>query len=182
MNKNAHTKYSDDNVRRKCKHLVLKSLLEFINEKIYQMYNGNIENGIFRKELQTMNQSQKSDATITFNKNFIKKKIGDILSEKISGRFTNYSENHNKILIEKLMNEKDEDKKKYFNRLFNLNFLQCLRHFIGLCSIDVLEGLKNFDQIKNELLIRNPEDRIEYIEHLDYYFKHFEEIINKKKS
>ena len=112
MNKNAHTKYSDDNVRRKCKHLVLKSLLEFINEKIYQMYNGNIENGIFRKELQTMNQSQKSDATINFNKDFIKKKIVDILSEKISGRFTNYFEYHNKILIEKLMNEKDEDKKK----------------------------------------------------------------------
>ena len=89
--KSAHTKYSDDNIRRKCKHLVLKSLLEFINEKIYKMYNGNIGNGIFRKELQTLNQSQISDATINFNKNFIKKKIGDIFGEKISGRFTNYS-------------------------------------------------------------------------------------------
>ena len=180
--KSAHTKYSDDNIRRKCKHLVLKSLLEFINEKIYKMYNGNIGNGIFRKELQTMNQSQKSDATINFNQNFIQKKIGDIFGEKISGRFTNYSENHNKILIEKLMNEKDEDKKEYFNKLFNLNFLQCLRHFIGVCTIDELEGLKSFDQIKNELLIRYPNDGMEYIEHLDYYLKNFEEIIYKKKA
>ena len=178
--KNTHTKYSDDNARRKCKHLVLKSLLEFINEKIYIMYNGNIGNGIFRKELQTLNQSQISDATINFNKNFIKKKIGDIFGEKISGRFTNYSEYHNKILIEKLMSEKDEDKKKYFNKLFNLNFLQCLRHFIGVCTIDELEGLKSFDQIKNDLLIKYPKDGMEYIEFLDYYFKNFEEIINKK--
>jgi len=178
--KSVHTKYSDDNARRKCKHLVLKNLLEFINEKIYKMYNGNIGNGIFRKELQTLNQSQISDATINFNKNFIKKKIGDIFGEKISGRFTNYSEYHNKILIEKLMSEKDEDKKKYFNKLFNLNFLQCLRHFIGVCTIDELEGLKNFDQIKNDILIKYPKDGMEYIEFLDYYFKNFEEIINKK--
>ena len=178
--KSVHTKYSDDNARRKCKHLVLKSLLEFINEKIYKMYNGNIGNGIFRKELQTLNQSQISDATINFNKNFIKKKIGDIFGEKISGRFTNYSEYHNKILIEKLMSEKDEDNKKYFNKLFNLNFLQCLRHFIGVCTIDELEGLKNFDQIKNGILIKYPKDGMEYIEFLDYYFKNFEEIINKK--
>ena len=127
-----------------------------------------------------MNQSQISDATINFNKNFIKKKIGDIFGEKISGRFTNYSEYHNKILIGKLMNEIDENKKKYFNKLFNFNFLECLRHFIGVCTIDELEGLKSFDQIKNDILIKYPKDGMEYIEFIDYYFKNFEEIINKK--
>ena len=32
--KGKHNKYSDDNLRRKCKHLILKSMLDFINRKI----------------------------------------------------------------------------------------------------------------------------------------------------
>ena len=121
-NKYEHNKYSDDNIRRKCKHLVLKHLLEFLNYKIRNIYNGNIGNGIFKKELQILNQSQKSDATINFNRIFLTKTIGEIFSENISGRFTNYPIYHNKVLINKLMNENDEQKRIYFNNLFNLNF------------------------------------------------------------
>ena len=50
--------------------------MKFINNQIIKIYNGNIGNGIFKKELQTINQSQKSDATINFNKNFLTKKLG----------------------------------------------------------------------------------------------------------
>ena len=69
-----HNKYSDGNIRKRSKHLVLKTLLEFINKQIYKIYNGNIGNGIFKKELKTINDSQKSDATINFNKLFLGKK------------------------------------------------------------------------------------------------------------
>ena len=141
-NKYEHNKYSDDNIRRKCKHLVLKHLLEFLNYKIRNIYNGNIGNGIFKKELQILNQSQKSDATINFNRIFLTKTIGEIFSENISGRFTNYPIYHNKVLINKLMNENDEQKRIYFNNLFNLNFIQCLKHFRGEEKIDLLDGLQ----------------------------------------
>ena len=30
----SHNKFSDDNIRRKCKHLILQSVMEYINEKI----------------------------------------------------------------------------------------------------------------------------------------------------
>ena len=180
--KGKHNKYSDDNIRRKCKHLVLKYVLEFINDQIKKIYNNNIGNGIFKRELQTINQSQKSDATINFNKNFLTKKLIEIFSEKISSRITNFPPFHNKMLIEKLINENDENKKNYFTKLFNLNFMQCLNHFSGANFINELKGLKCFNQIKTDILQQYKEDGEEYIKALDYYFNNFEEIINNKRS
>ena len=181
-NKSEHNKFSDDNIRRKCKHLVLKYTLEFINNQIKRKYEGNIGNGIFKKELQTLNQSQKSDATIIFNQNFLTKSIGDIFSEKISGRFTNFPPDYNKLLIEKLRNENDEDKKKYFNKLFDITFIECLRYFSGEDYNDELKGLKRFNDIKNEIVEKYREDGEEYIDTLFYYLKNYEEIINNKKA
>ena len=151
--KEPHNKYSDDNIIKRCKHLVLKYTLEFINNKIKKVYNGNIENGPVKKELQIINNSQKSNSHAEFNKNFIKKKLGEIFSENISGKYKkNYPPNHNKLLIEELMNEKDENKQSFFNKLFNLNFIQCLDHFIGKKYIKELNGLQYFEQIKDDIL------------------------------
>ena len=177
-----HNKYSDDNLRRKCKHLVLKYILKFINYQILIVYNGNIGNGIFKKQLQTLNQSQKSDATINFNKMFLNKTLAEIFSENISGRFTNFPPNHNKLLIEKLMNENDEEKRKYFNKIFNLTFIQCLKHFTGEIKIDLLDGLKCFEDIKNDIMDNYEDDGLDYYNTLKYYLNNFEVIINNKKA
>ena len=177
-----HNKYSDDNLRRKCKHLVLKYILKFINYQILIIYNGNIGNGIFKKQLQTLNQSQKSDATINFNKMFLNKTLAEIFSENISGRFTNFPPNHNKLLIEKLMNENDEEKRKYFNKIFNLTFIQCLKHFTGEIKIDLLDGLKCFEDIKNDIMDNYEDDGLDYYNTLKYYLNNFEVIINNKKA
>ena len=177
-----HNKYSDDNLRRKCKHLVLKYILKFINYQILIIYNGNIGNGIFKKQLQTLNQSQKSDATINFNKMFLNKTLAEIFSENISGRFTNFPPNHNKLLIEKLMNENDEEKKIYFNNIFNLTFIQCLKHFTGEIKIDLLDGLKCFEDIKNDIMNNYEDDGLDYYNTLKYYLNNFEVIINNKKA
>ena len=179
--KGTHTKFSDDNMRRKCKHLILKNILIFINDKIKEEYKGKIGNGLFKKELQTLNQTQKSNATINFNQTFLSKTVGEIFSDNISGRFTNFPVNHNKLLIEKLRNEKDEDKKIYFNKIFNITFRQCLQHFRGEYYLKELEGLKCFNDIKDDILKQCDEDGEEYIESLDYYLKNFEEIINNKR-
>ena len=45
-----HNKFADDNLRRKCKHLVLKSLLEFINGEIERRYKNNIGKGILKTQ------------------------------------------------------------------------------------------------------------------------------------
>ena len=50
-----HTKYSFDNLKRECKHLVIESVLKFINNKISEVYEtrycGNINISIFMNKL-----------------------------------------------------------------------------------------------------------------------------------
>ena len=174
--KGDHNKYSDDNLIRKVKHLTLKKLLEFINKKIEEKYKTNIGNGVFIKRLLTINQKQKSDATIQFNKDFLNKPIGEIFSENISTRYTNYPLSHNKSLIQLLLKDEDINIRIYFNKLFNLSFLDCLKHIRGSEEIEELIGLEGLDSIKKEY-----EDDKDYVDLLDRYFKEFESNLYKKR-
>lgn len=177
-----HNKFSDDNLRRKCKHILMKNLMIFINKKIYDLYEGKIGSGLMKKELQTLNQKQKYDATITFNKQFIYKTIGEIFSEDVSKRFTNFPLDHNKKLIEKLTQEKDEKKKKFFSNLFDLTFIDCMKHFTGEKYIDELKGFDGFEQVMEDLKKKYKEDGEDYVESLKYYLNNYEYIIiNKRK-
>ena len=171
-----HTKYSDDNLRRKCKHLVLKYTMDFINEKISSMYDG-VNKGILTKKLLTINQKQTSNATVSFNKKFLYKKIKDIFSEDISSRYTNFLRQHNKNLINSLINEKDEQKRNYFIDLFNLRFIDCLEHFRGTADFFCLVGLTTFEEIKDQF-----NDDKDYLEALTKYIYSYEEITNNKKE
>ena len=173
-----HNKYSDDNLRRKCKHLVLKSVFNFINEKIRIIYDNHINQGLLTKQLLTINQKQISDATILFNKNFLYKSLKDIFSVSISSRYTNYLETHNKTLINFLMKEEeDENKKEYFNGLFNLRFIDCLEHFRGTADYFHLDGLTTFDEIKSEF-----EKDKNYLDILTKYIFEYENITMNKKG
>ena len=176
-----HNKFSDDNIRRKCKHLVLKYILKFINDTIKNLYKNNIGNGIFKKQLQTLNHSQKSNATIEFNKKFINKTLQEIFSENITTRITNFPANHNQMLIQKLLNESDESKKIFFNNLFSLTFIQVLKHFTGQIKVDILKGMICFNSIRPKIE-QKYSDGNDYISSLDYYLKNYDKIINNKKS
>ena len=145
------------------------------------MYGGNIGNGIFKKELHIINKNQKSDATIDFNKKFLHKKLGEIFSENLSTRYTNLPSFHNKRLILSLLNEKDQIKKKYFTDLFNITFLDCLKHFRGEIYINELGGLNCFENDKKKILDKYSEDGDDYVETLKFYLDNFENIINRKR-
>ena len=180
--KQPHNKFSNDILIRKCKYLVIKNTFEFLNKQIKNVYKGNLGRFIFKKELKIINQSQISNSKIDFNKIFMTKTLGDIFSDDISNKYTNFRNNHNKNLIYNLMNEKDENKKKYFQKLFNLNFIQCIRHFSGEEHNDLLNGLKSFKDIKNEIINDHKEEDVEYCDILEYYLKNYEQIINNKRS
>ena len=182
-NKSEHTKFSNDNIRRKIKSLLLRYILIFVNKKIYSMYDGNIGHGIFKMQLKTLEQSQVSDATIRFNKELLKKTLREILSKNISGKYTNLYKDYNKFLINTLINEEDENKRKYFKSLFNLTFTDCLKQFRGDQKLEVLEGLELFDDIKEIKFeyLNKYEDGDEYIKKLKHYLKNYENIINGKK-
>ena len=177
-----HNKFASDNIMRKCKHFVLKSLLKFINEKIKFLYNDNIGRGVVIKELKTLDQYQIANATIKFNQDFLKKTIEEIFSENISGRYSVLLIDHNKKLIKNLLNENDENKKIYFTKLFSLSFKECLNHFIEKEYVDELQGLTCFSQIKDKILKDYPEDGENYYDNLKYYLENFEERLYSKKA
>ena len=75
------------------------------------------------------------------------------------------------------MNEEDEEKRKYFQKLFNLTFLQCLKHFREENEVEEINGLKSYREIK-----KNLNEGKEYILTLDYYIQNIEYIIYNKKE
>ena len=179
-----HSKFSNDNLTKKCKNIVLKSALESINKKIKEKYKNKIGFGKFKKELQILNQKNKIKSTANDDKLFLHKTLKEIFSDNISSRLYNYSETHNKAIIESLINDEDEEKRIYFNNLFNITFLEYLNYFISseTCNLNnnsILYGFKDFSFIKDSLIQNNGEY---YVNTLIEYLKNFKEIINKKRS
>ena len=168
-NCNIHDKYANDNLRRKAKNLVLNYTLKFINKKIKDIYKGNIGTGIIKKELVPLNNSIKNDATIGYCKNLIYKTLKDIFSENNSSRFKAYSFPNK--------NDKDENKRLFFQRLFNIIFIQCIEAFSGTHNYEELKGFVKFDDIKDEF-----DEESEYIDKLEYYLRNFENLIKERKG
>ena len=178
--KKVHDKFSDDNLRKKCKNIILKGIFEFINKKLRDIYKENLGHGDLRKELKMTSQSDKIKSSIEFDKSFLDKNLKDIFSENVSKRLSNFSPMHNKILIESLMNEEDNEKRNFFINLFKITFGECLRYFReDPIDIKELKGYPKLSSIKNELIEKQGK---EYANSLIYHLKHFEEIINNKKS
>ena len=169
------SKYSFDNVLKKCKSILINTLYNFINNKIKDIYN-NYDNGLKR-----IGHKIVLDENIRLNRALLKKTLLEIFSEDISTRCINYPRDYNKKLIEKLLNEKDDDKRNYFQNLFNLTFLDCLEHFTNKRIIEELQGLKTFLEIKNELERLWLDDK-EYLETIEYYLNNLEESLNKKRE
>lgn len=168
-------KYLVDNILRKIKSTLLSCLINFINTKIYQVYNGKINKGILKKELKYFNQ--RNISKIEDKKAFIYKNLKDIFSIDINGKYSNFIKGHNRIIVNGLLNEKEDEKRKIFEKLLSLNFLDCLSHFIGKNFIKELEGLK----LLNEILKDFEKDR-DYIDLVKKCAFDFEKIILRKKS
>ena len=172
-----HDKYAKDNIERKIKSYVLNFSLQFLNQKIKNIYNENIGNGVFKKQLLPIHQSIKSNMTIEFNRNLLNKTLGEIFSGKITNKYSIYFNNHNKIIIDSLLNDPDKNKVLYFKRLFDITFLECIQKFSGKSNIKELEGFQLFSEIKKEI-----SDEPEYIKFFEYYLNNYKNIILSKKS
>ena len=177
---NTHDRFSDDNMRKKCKNIIIKHLQQFINDQIKEYYKDNIGNGPNKKELKILGQGERAKSTVELDKVFLEKKLIDIFSQNISSRCCNFDQNHNKGIIEELINDKDEKKKKYFENLFNIKFSDFFKYLKGDIDLKELNGFKFLSLIKEELKINYDE---EYINYLIDYLKNFEEkILNKPKN
>jgi len=180
---NEHDKYSDDNVRRKIKRILLTYLLKYINKQIKIIYKGKIGKGILKKELKIINQSLIVNTNVDYNKELLNKTLREIFSEDLSKRYTTLPLDYNRKVIKELMNDVDEEKRIYFQKLFNITFIESLKHFRGEQN-KILEGLESFDET-NEIKYKfkkEYKDWKDYTLQLRHYLDNYENIISKKTS
>ena len=172
-----HSKFSNDNLRRKAKNFIIDYSLEFLNEKIKKIFKGKLGEGIVIKKLLPINGFTKSENTIQHFKEILNKTLGDIFSTSTTTRFTYYPSNHNIDLIKRLLNERDRRKRLYFKKLFNIKIFQFLKRFSGNDISEELKDFKKFRDIKNKF-----KDEPEYINEFESFLINFENIIKSKKG
>ena len=115
------------------------------------------------------------NSNIEFNKVFIHKSLKEIFSEETTIKNL-CNRDHNKILIEKLLNEKDEEKRKNFEILFNLTFLDLMKYSVGeRQDLIQLKGLSLSKKLLNEMAIDE-----EYSELIFDNLKNIENILENK--
>ena len=172
-----HNKYSGDNLIRKCKGVILHSLYLLINNIIAEKYKSDKNYDEKKKKLMKINQFQIINSDVEYNKAFINKKLKDIFSENITLRCSRYNLDHNEKLIKSLLNDKDKEKKNLFNKIFNLTFLDCLKHFRGTETIEELKDLTKYEDVCKEF-----EKDEDYLYSFKFYIDHYEKIMENKKS
>lgn len=136
-----HNKYSNDNVLQKIKYLIIKSLREHINKQIIKRKNNSSQ------KILTTKPDQIKNTKVLFNKQFLDKTVEKIFSEKLSSKCRKYSPEHNKKLIFNLINTGKEEDKIYFKNIFNLKFIDCLKHFRKEEEIEELKGMALIDDV-----------------------------------
>lgn len=161
-NNKERRKYDFDSSRKKLKHLVLKSLLGFINNKI-----DNNEH-----KIKLLEYEKTKDTKIKFEKSFMYKTIGDIFSNTISKKYTSLTkderENNNINNIDIL--KKNEEIKD----ILDLTFVQCLNHFIGKNPNVLLNGMKTLEEYK--LNDKKHEEKLK-----DYGLKYENSVLTSKE-
>ena len=171
----AHNKFSDDNLIRRIKGVVLGNFRKYINDMINK-FNINIK---YRLLINKHDQILK--VNVNYNKEFIHKKLKDIFSDQISTKCVKHTKDHNQKLIQLLLNHEDINIRNTFEKIFNLTFLDCLKIFRNEILIDEFEGLKRINEFCNYLRCDNDEDTELYIRKFIYFVSNYEIIINYKK-
>ena len=174
-----HNKFTDDNLSRKCKRVLLEILFFYINNIIKIVYENNVYEGENEKQLLKLNQSPIINSKADYNREFLNKNLKEIFSNNISTKYTKHSLSHNKDLIQTLLNEKDEQKKILFQKLFNLTFVDCLNHFRGTKKFPELEGMMMLEEACKQFQF--DKDFEDYKTEFKYFIMNYEEIIMTKR-
>ena len=128
-------KYKFDYLRRKLKILVINNVFEFIQLKIKNNDD----------KLKKIEGNIKREKKIDFERTFIKKTLGEIFSNKVSDRFSTVQnkDTFNQKKIDSLKKSSDELK-----TIFDITFIECLNHFIGKKHLELLSGMKTFEEME----------------------------------
>ena len=174
---NELNEYNPDKILRKIRTMSLRTVIIFINEMIKIIYNNDIRKSILIKQFLEINKKELSHSSVDFDKKFLYKELKEILSENISEKYSNFPPDKNKRLVEELITS--EIGGPYFQKLFELTFLDCLEHIRGTKKFSELIGLMDIDAMLNYEEFKIDKDQIQTYE--DYIYE-YENIIKRKKS
>ena len=171
-------KGSKHNLIRKSKKVILDTALIFINKIIYIVYEGNIGYGIFKKELKKIEPNESQNTKVIDNINLLNKTLKEIFSRKINNKYTGFLPDINKKIIEGLLNEKNEERKKKFTDLFNTTFLDFI------LMLKKPEG--ELKKIYENILLKSSKEENELLNEItkiiNNYEKEFQDMKPRKKN
>ena len=126
--KKRHSKHFFDNKVRRIKVLFKNALFEFINSKIKNLnliveINGKI---YIVYELLNIKPKRVEDTNIISNLILFDTQIMDFLSEDISDKFTKYPKNYNKVVIDKILENANNQN---LIDILNMTYLDCLKYY-----------------------------------------------------
>jgi transposase len=168
-----HNKKTFDNILRRIKISLLNSFRILLNSKIKNVYK--FKNLRAKWKLLKINPKHARNSNIEFNKVFIHKSLKEIFSEETTIKNL-CNRDHNKILIKQLLNEKNTEKRKIFEILFNLTFLDLMKYSVGeRPDLIELQGLSLSQKLLNEMALDE-----EYSELIFDILKNIETILENK--
>ena len=141
LKRKKHTKDDLDNTTKKFKSFFFMVLIDFINEKLKEIYKDDKDIKLLLKTKGNIIYKK----PITFNKELLNLKLKEIFYEDISSKYSDkkYQKNHNKLLIDSIQNIKNEEKKNKIEKLFEITFIECLWHINNIKNNEILNGLTN---------------------------------------
>ena len=167
-----------DKIFKKLRIIIIEEHIIFFNDVIKIIYNNDIGRSILTKQFLSIDKTVLSHSSVEFDKKFMNETWEEILSGNISLKYTNYPLEKNRTLIQELVKDKEKCG-DYFKELFQLTFLDSLKHITGEKPIDLLSGFMEMDDLLNLKEFDIDENEIpQYKEILINY----ENLINNKKS
>ena len=167
-----------DKIFKKLRIIIIEEHIIFFNDVIKIIYNNDVGRSILTKQFLSIDKTVLSHSSVEFDKKFMNETWEEILSGNISLKYTNYPLEKNRTLIQELVKDKEKCG-DYFKELFQLTFLDSLKHITGEKPIDLLNGFMEMDDLLNLKEFDIDENEIpQYKEILINY----ENLINNKKS
>ena len=182
--KGDHTKCKEDNMIAKIKNFIFNSALNLLNhsyiyidEEFIPTRKNNFENKFLKINSQ-ITHSIKKEANLSL----LDMKLKDILSNKISSKYSSVDKNHNKILIQNIYEDKKETN---IISILELTFRDILNVFRGTVSAELEKKINEIVKFKEKFcnieifceVIKNQEiDKKENEEFIANYVKQLKKL------
>lgn len=169
---------SNDKIFKQVRIMILRAIRDFVNQKI-KYYIKNIGKGLLEKQFKEIDKKNLSHSRVDFDKDFLGLKLKEIFSWDITRKMTNFLPNHNRKLLDELLNS--DIGNEFFPEFFELTFRQCFEHIQPENpKYAILDGFYDHRQIIENFCDEKKSDNGEIYKHYEHVVLHYQEYVEKK--